>query len=294
MTRTPVPRRAAWLTALTLLAAAGTAGAQDAVLARVETLLATGRLTEARATLERWNQEHPESSAVDPDVRAHALLLAARVAVDADAAEGALLAVALGYPRSPHAPEALLRLGQARATAADVAGPGSQDALRAVGYLERLVTDYPGHALRPQALVWLARAHAAAGRAEQACRTARDAELAAADHADLAAFARDERARLCTGTTANTDIPRAAPPPAATGGFTVQTAAMRERGRAEALASTLRRAGFDARVARLEGSELFRVRIGRFQTATDAETEARRVRSAGHDAVVVDDVRRER
>src|SRR5690606_9370378 len=115
----------------------GAARAQDASLDAVERLAETGRLTDARSTLDRWRRQHPESSAVPGEDRAHALILTARLAEDLEAAQSAYLSVALGYPTSRHAPEALLRLGQALVLAAET-GTTRDGATRAVGFLQRL------------------------------------------------------------------------------------------------------------------------------------------------------------
>lgn len=278
--------------------------AQDVALETVERLAASGRLTDARATLERWNQDHPETSAVAGEVRAHALLLAARLAVDPGAAEAGYLAVALGYPSSPHAAEALLRLGQGLVLAAE-AGTRADGATRAAGFLERLVSDYPGSPHRATGQLWLVRANVLSGRLAQACEGARDALSAGVDDEDLADMLRVELATHCEGRTpertARAPVPDPAVPsepparaaPSADARFTVQSAAMSEEARATALAAALRTSGFDARVVRIEGSRLVRVRVGRFTAVREAEALAARMRAARFEAVVVGDAHHE-
>ena len=152
--------------ALALLAAPAVAHAQDRTLDRVQNLIATGRLTEARNTLTQWERTHadPASNAASDD-RARALFLAGSLSTDATEAENTFLGVVLSYPSSPVAAEALLRLGQGRYTAGDHQ--------RAIEYLERLRSDYPRSPQRETGLLWLARARLAAGDAATACGIAR-------------------------------------------------------------------------------------------------------------------------
>lgn len=171
--------------------------AQDPELADIERLAATGRLTDARTSLERWNREHPASARVPGDVRALAAMLVARLTTDPQAAEAAYLTVALSWPTTPHAAEAFLRLGQglvARAEAGERAA-----ARRAAGYLERLISDYPGNTHHPAALLWLVRAHALAGRTDRACAIARDALEVGIEDADVDDVMRVELATVCEG-----------------------------------------------------------------------------------------------
>lgn len=178
--------------------ASNTAAQQDATLRRIEELAGSGRFTEARATLERWNREHPESRPVDGDTRTHALLLGARLAVEPETATEHYLALALGYPFSARAAEALLRLGQAFVASAELGGDsGRGAATRAVGYLQRLVSDYPGNPHRTPGILWLVRAQALAGRTADACRTAVDALAAGIPDPEVDDMLRVEHATWC-------------------------------------------------------------------------------------------------
>ena len=293
----------ALLVGLCALLAAAAGHAQDATLVRVDSLTASGRLSEARSTLAAWRAQHPTGSAdANPAAHAQALFLEGRLATDAAAAIDAYLAIALAYPTSDDAPAALLRLGQGLLAAGD--------APRAAAYLERLTTDYPRASERPAGLLWLARAHATARRRDRACSAARTGlEVSAAD-ADIRALLGIEEEEACRAAeppelppAARVEAPPAPParaeqpPPAerrADARFAAQAGAFRDHDTARALAQRLASAGFDARVAILDGSALARVRIGRFTRAADAEAEAARVRARGIDAIVVDDVQRER
>jgi cell division septation protein DedD len=297
----------ALLVALFTLLAAPSAHAQDATLARVDSLTAAGRLSDARATLAAWRGRHPTGSPdAEPAAHAQALFLEGRLATDAAAAIEAYLALALAYPTSGFAPAALLRLGQGLLAAGD--------APRAAAYLERLTADYPRASERPAGLLWLARAHAAARRPDRACTTARTGvEAGAAADPDIRALLRSEEEAACRTAEASNDPPPAEPPAARTetpparteparpalerpanARFAAQAGAFRDHDAAHALAQRLASAGFDARVVILDGSALARVRVGAFARAADAEAEAARLRTRGIDAIVVDDVQRER
>ena len=142
-------RRRTALLALVALAVADPAGSSTSLQAqdpldRVESMLASGRLTDARNTLDRWIAEHPPGSrSATSEQQAHALLLQGRLNADLREAEDAYLAVVLSYPTSRYAPEALLRLGQVL-VAIGMADDDPDEAARGAAYLERLLDDYPG------------------------------------------------------------------------------------------------------------------------------------------------------
>jgi len=303
------------VTALLLLGAAPDVHAQfrsqDPTLDRIQNLINTGRFTEARNTLERWEREHgdPRSSA-GPGDRARALYLRGVMSDDARAAEDAFVGVVLSFPSSTAAPDALLRLGQGLLTAGEPQ--------RAVAYLERLRTDYPGAPARETGMLWLARAQLAAGMGSAACTTARDgAAGATAPH--VRTLMELEQDRACSGApvpVAQQTVPppagagRAAPPPtqqappaqtgrptvvqAPAGDHAVQTGAYRELSSAENIAGQMRARGFDVRVVLVGDSPLYRVRFGGFATTDEAHEAASRIRAAGFAVIVVSDVAQER
>jgi hypothetical protein len=165
----------------------------DRDLARIDTLIATDALAEARDRLAVWNGAHPPGDAgVSGSARARALMLAGRLATTWAAAEKAYIAVALGYPVSAQAPEAMLHLGQGL-LAGDRPGDGAP---RAIAYLERLINDYPNSPFRTQGYLWLARAQDAAGRTTAACASVRQAATLPADSV-LARLINAETGRLC-------------------------------------------------------------------------------------------------
>jgi hypothetical protein len=287
----------------------GDVRAQTAVnaLDRIQNLIGTGRFTEARNTLERWERDHGDPrSGSDPGDRARALFLRGVLSTEPQAAEDAYMGVVLGYPSSAAAPEALLRLGQGLLTAGDTR--------RALAYLERLHSDYPGVPARETGQLWLARAQLAAGQPAAACASARDGAANAATPA-MRTLMEVERDRACSGATvpaAQQTVPppqRQAPasvqaPPAQTGSaaaarpltgdITVQTGAFRELRSAEAVAQQMRARGFEVRIVLVGDSPLYRVRSGAFTTAEQANAEAARIRDAGFQAIIVSDVRQER
>lgn len=262
---------------LGMLAAPAPSSAQDEELSRIETLIAASRLTEARAALLRWQQTPARA---EPAQDAHALLLRARLAPRADSAEALYLEVALGYPSTAVAPEALLRLGQAA-----LAGG---DAQRAAGYLERLTRDYPSATQRTAGQIWLARALRVRRRANEACALLDVASRSVAD-ASLRPLLDSERA-ACSAP-APTAVAVADAPAKAT--HAVQVGAFRDENTARALARRLRERGFDARVV-FTGGTLALVRVGGFNGTTAAVPALRRIRALHRDAVIVDDVARER
>ena len=283
---------------LLLLAIAIPLSAQERTLERVDSLMAQGRVRDARVVLDEWQRAGEGAGKVSAGQRARGLYLAARLTENAAEAQEKYLNVALSYPTSREAPEALLRLGQALLAAGD----GN----RAATYFERVIRDYSKAPARAEAYLWLTRAQLVGGNARAACTTA-----AAARKADLTTELREqiavEERRACSpASTANTRAaPTITPAPAlppsvnptparSSARFSVQFAAFREPANAGPVAEQLRRAGFDARVAYVEGSPLARVRIGRFESSEQAHAEANRVRAAGFAGIIVDDVQKEK
>lgn len=304
-----------------VLAPATPALGQVPTLARVDSLVNAGSYDDARQDLDRWWSARDQFVVPGSDM-ARALMLRARLAPDPATAEPDYLAVVLGYPASEHAPEALLRLGQGLLA--------TGDATRAAAYLGRLIADYPGRPQRLTGLLWLARAHAAARRPGPACtaarqglQDARDPDLATMLRAEVesscAAVARSGDAATDDATVGGTDAapvgapvgapveaPRgarqeptpgsaaASPGDAAAGDWAVQTGAFRYRAGADRLVEQLREAGYSPRLVRLPGSDLLRVRVGRFEGSGEAAELVTRLRGRGFEAVVVGDAAQER
>lgn len=289
--RRPDGRGAAVAAAAILAAAAATAGhagAQVPTLDRVDSLVTAGRYVDARSILDQWWSARDEFEVPGSD-RARGLMLRAQLATDPEEAEPDYLAVVLGYPTSPHAPEALLRLGQGLLA--------TGDATRAAAYLERLIADYPGRPQRTTGLLWLARANSAARRPGTACAAARQGLQDARDP-DLRAMLQIEAGAACA-VRAQPEPPPAEPAdatadtPAATGDFAAQTGAFRYQRSADDLVERLREAGHQPRIVRVPDSQLLRVRIGRFATSEAAERLVAQLHAEGFEAVLVSDADRE-
>ncbi|HSK20357.1 MAG TPA: SPOR domain-containing protein [Longimicrobiales bacterium] len=176
------------LIAVALLAGASAVHAQDGRLDRVENLIATGRLTEARNTLTAWERDNGPLSDATAEDRARALYLVGALTSDVAEAEDAFVGVVLSYPSSQVAPKALLRLGQGLYTA------GETD--RAIMFLERLRSDYPRSTERETGLLWLTRAQLARGDAAAACGTARES-LFGTTNENVRTLLEIERDRAC-------------------------------------------------------------------------------------------------
>jgi cell division septation protein DedD len=282
--------------ALLVMAAALPADARrqaDGRLDAVDAAIASGRFTEARTLLDAWNRQFGDAAAGAPAAeRARGLYLRARLTTNPQQAVDAYLAVVLAHPSAAVAPLALLRLSQGLLA--------TGDAGRAIGYLERLSNDYPGTDARADGQLWLVRAYAAAGRSDAACAAFRRAEQAAAGDATLLDRLQAESS-ACANPAAAAPVAAATataaartPPAAATGRFAVQIGAFRDRAGAERAAADARTRGFDSRIITTPENSLFRVRVGRFESAALAAAETARILAAGLTAIVVSDADRER
>lgn len=103
--------------------------------------------------------------------------------------------------------------------------------------------------------------------------------------------------RPATSSAAGSTGPAASPAANTTrsnASFAVQTGAFREVRGANSVASGLRQAGFDARVTQVEGTSLHHVRVGFFTARADASAMMQRIRDKGFNAMIVDDVKREK
>jgi cell division septation protein DedD len=238
--------------------------------------------------------------------------------VDPDLAEADYQRLIVEFPGGPYSDRALLRLGYAAHARDDLA--------TARGSFETLVRDYPGSPLRSVAQRWLeeygdsvpagpprdeARAQVLAGV---------PADTAGEPATDIAAEAvTDTRAEVVTDTAAGVVADRAAevtpdtavvvpptvrpapaPPeettraaPETAGRYTVQLGAFSMMAGARSILRRARSAGLDARLVRTEGSELIRVRVGRYSDAAAASRARAEVRSMGLEAIVVEDADRE-
>jgi len=183
-----------------------------------------------------------------------ALWLRGRLTLDPDEAALDFRRLVVEYPGGPYSDLALLRLAQAAFAQGD-----SAQAARDVG---RIAQGYPSSPVRREAEAWLA---SAGPVPSPPVRTERVAPP-------------DSSSR---------------PAAAAPGPFSVQLGAFADRGRAEALRRRAAEVGLDVRLATLAGSDLVRVRVGRFDSSEEAHATMERVQGLGFSAAVVRDANRE-
>ena len=273
------PRRRRGVTHLSaLILAVGVAvpvGAQES-LDVVDSLASAGRADEARAALESWwENQRVESGRRD---RQRGLWLRGILTVDPRMAGLDFQRLVLEYPGGPHSDEALLRLGLISAAAGEVP--------RAAQYFRTLVTDYPRSPQRRRAQEWLAENLVAIEEAELAAELELEAQAALAAEAELAPQAADVETRE----------PEPAPSISAespSSRYAVQVGAFESEERARMLLASVNASGFRARMVRVTGSPLVRVRVGAFLDRAGAVELMDRVRRRGHEATIAVDVAEE-
>lgn len=311
---------------------------QRPLLDQAESAVTSGVFKDARVLLEEWRQRNPSSSRADQEAQARYHILAARVTTNADSAEDHYLTVAVNYPTSRVAPDALVRLAQARHARGDVQ--------QAVDYLQRVLADYPSTDQRALAAVWLTRLQTGTMSGTNAgarnCDLLRSVE--AGNNVEIIELLKAERTRVCSPSNiaastpaparpkpadtarvisaappktspavsrpvatdtarkapAKTTIaapiptPAAAAPSSPTARVAVQVGAFRELAGARAVLQQLQRDGYpDARLVRVLGNTLIRVRVGRFASGSAAAPLLARLAAADISAVLVTDVQNE-
>jgi len=211
------------------------------------------------------------------------------LAEEGEAARTDLLRVAIEFPFSPRASEALLRLAQLEFTR------GDREA--AQRHLDRLVREHPDAPSRAAGQYWKGRLLLEDAKPEAACVALRDAQqLAPKGDVELINqidyYARPCEAigvsemALADSAAANSphkaDSARAATPQ---GKWSVQLAAYGDRESAQALVKKLKARNVDARVT---SDKPWRVRVGRYATRAEAVDAARRFSTKNAKALVVD------
>lgn len=266
----------------------GTAAAQ-AGLDAVDSLASAGRTAEARERLVVW-WEGASAGAPRHELQ-RALWLRGRLSTGGEDAERAYERLVVEFPGGPYSALALLRLGQLAHARGDL--PAAARRFRT------LVRDYAETPQRLEALRWLER-HG--NRAEE-----------------MAALGGGERAATAPTPPASEPMPEpepepaaprrgsvevdpsrepveARPPrepaatPAASGRFAVQVGAFSREDGARTLAARVEGEGLEARLVRVQGSGLIRVRVGRFGDAAEARATEARLRRLGFETAVVGDV----
>lgn len=249
----------------------GTAAAQ-AGLDAVDSLASAGRTAEARERLVGW-WEGASAGAPRQELQ-RALWLRGRLSTGGEDAERAYERLVVEFPGGPYSARALLRLGQLAHARGDL--PAAARRFRT------LVRDYAETPQRLEALRWLER-HG--NRAEE-----------------MAALGGGERAAAAPTPPASEPMPEPepevearsprepAPTPAASGRFAVQVGAFSREDGARTLAARVEGEGLEARLVRVQGSGLIRVRVGRFGDAAEARATEARLRRLGFETAVVGDV----
>ena len=274
-------------------AAGGAASAQD--LADARRMAQQGQVDSARGALVRLLAATPPGDSLYPEI----LYTQGGIAPSTGEMQRAYQRVALEYPNSPWADDALLRLAQIEFAVND-----PRAALRQV---ERLRGDYPASPLLGVAALWGARAHFALDNPAAGCLMLDDGLARAGDDVELRNQLAFHQARCGAPTgrsaeapareeadapapepalqPADTTLPARAPaPPSA--GWRVQLAAVAARATADDLAAAVRAAGYEAGV--VEEAGLFKVRAGPWPGRADAvrAQEALRSRFGGQPFLV--------
>lgn len=211
------------------------------------------------------------------------------LAEEGDVARTDLLRVAIEFPLSPRASEALLRLAQLEFTRGDRA--------MAQRHLERLAREHPEAPTRAAAQYWMGRLLFEDSKPAEACAALREAhQLVTAGDVELInqinyygrpcdAVEMDAKVRADSAVAADSarkavEIKRAA----VKGKWSVQLAAYGTRDDALALVKKLAKRGIDARVT---PEKPWRVRIGHYVTRAEAADVAQQFSTKKSKALVV-------
>lgn len=262
-------RRHAVALLLALAVPVGATAQEPATLDRVEELARLGRTQEAREMVGAWWRD----AGARPPRRElqRGLWLRGILALDPGEAAMDFRRLVIEFPGGTYSDQALFRLAQSAYAAGDSAG-----AAAAVGQLGR---EYPASPVRREAEAWLE----TAGPVPE--RLAGDSLVAGAPPAE---------AEVSPAPGAPAPAEAGAPPEEAPRGrFAVQLGAFSSMDRAEALRRRASAAGFEARLVRVPGSGLVRVRVGTFDSAEGAGEILGRLRDLGFTAAVARDAHRE-
>ena len=261
------------LSGLILAVGLSVPGAAQESLDLVDSLALAGSADEARAELESWwENQRVGSSRLD---RQRGLWLRAILTVDPRMAGLDFQRLVLEYPGGPYSDEAILRLGLISAAGDDLP--------RAAVYFRTLVTDYPRSPRRRQAQEWLADHVVAVEEAEAVEAEAVVAEAVVEPAVVTADRSEAREPEVEPADRAGTVSPR----------YAVQVGAFDSEERARSLLASINASGFRARMVRVTGSDLVRVRIGAFFDRTGAVELMDRVRRRGHEATLAEDAAEE-
>jgi hypothetical protein len=233
---------------------------ETATLDRVETLMAEGRILQARQTLEAWwARVGPDASRTEWQ---RSIWLRGRLTVDPAMAELDYRRLAFEYPGGPYSDDALYRLGQLAQARGDMR--------EAQSHFQMLVRDYPSSPRTPEAGLWL-REHADQIAASEDVAPVVErappkdpAEPGVGDFSiQLGAFRSLDRARDLAQRIGETGYQARLVRTPGTELARVRVGRFSSREEAEALARTLEGLGFDHTIVSDAGSEE-RIGDGRF------------------------------
>jgi cell division septation protein DedD len=269
---------------LLVCCAASLAAQGTDVFARARRLVNDGDAKAGRALVDSALAAAPAGSAAYAD----ALYWRGVLAEAGEQARTDLLRVAIEFPLSPRAGDALLRLAQLEMARGD--------RVAAQRHLDRLSREHPQSPVRAAGRYWTGRLLLEDARPADACVALRDARRLA-DPTDIELLNQvDYYARPCEGIEADArartdsivaDSTRRAAERASApkGRWSVQVAAYGSKSDAEALAKRLRARGHEARVT---ATKPWRVRVGYYATRADAAAAAKELSTRSSRALVVE------
>jgi hypothetical protein len=273
--------------ALVFCASSALAQGEGDVFARARRLVNDGDAKAGRALVDSALAAAPAGS----PVYVEALYWRGVLAEEGDASRTDLLRVAIEFPLSPRASDALLRLAQLEFTRGD--------RVTALRHLDRLAREHPTSPVRAAGRYWTGRVLLEDGKPAEACVALRDGKrLAAPTDIELInqidyysrpcdAIDADAKARadsiVADSVRAADEAKRAAAEPK--GKWSVQLAAYGSKSDAEALVRRLKARGVAARVT---PTKPWRVRVGYYKTRAAAADAAREFSTKQSKALVVE------
>ncbi|HEX5435597.1 MAG TPA: SPOR domain-containing protein [Gemmatimonadaceae bacterium] len=279
----------------------------DSIFHAAQQLITAGQSDSGRALV----QAQLDSARMGSPQYVHALYWRAVLASTAAGAERDLRTIVVEYPLAPESADALMRLSQLEMARGD--------RHQALEHLDRLLLEHPNSPDRARAGFWMARMLFRDNRPRSACARLEvaqqqvapgDVELlnqinylaqrcfgvdtssvaeggdSTTDANGIPASGGVPAGESAMGSGASTASARngATSAPTPTGRYTIQVAAFRHKDSAVKERARLMQLGFDTRI--VEGGNLFRVRVGKFDTRADAEAMIKRLKVQHIDGLV--------
>ncbi|HEX5005266.1 MAG TPA: SPOR domain-containing protein [Gemmatimonadales bacterium] len=255
--------------ALLLISAAPTAGAQtDARLKTAVQLAAEGLPDSATAIVNGLLAVTPVSDPLYPEI----LYTQGSIARTTTEMQRAFQKIAVEYPTSPWADDALLRLAQLDFAARNFAGT--------VRGAEQLRADNPSSPLIPAAAFWAARAEFELGKPAEGCAWITRGIASAGEDVETRNRLEFLQGRCGGQPDTGASPPPVAPTPAppATGDWGVQVAAVSSQASANSVLSDLKAMGLTGTVAR-ESGNLYKVRVTGLPSRAAADSTAAAIKA---------------